>query len=238
MKSRICTLCILISFTLGGVLFAQSPQPELTNPAAWTEQAPGVFHANFETSKGMIVIEVHRDWAPEGADRFYNLVRSGYFNDTRFFRIVKNFIVQWGMSGDPAVNQAWRAAAIPADPVRMSNEIGMVTFAQGGNPNTRTTQVFINLKDNTRLDGMNFSPFGKVVEGMDIVKALYSGYGEGAPSGRGPSQGMIAQRGNDYLRERFPKLDFVINATAVPVTSEKAADAKDGESSSESEAGK
>jgi peptidyl-prolyl cis-trans isomerase A (cyclophilin A) len=185
---------------------------DLSDPASLTETAPDTYRAKFETSKGDFVIEVTREWAPIGADRFYNLVKSGYYDDTRFFRVLSGFVVQWGMHGDPAIGAAWRNASIQDEPVKQGNEKGYVTFAKGG-PNSRTTQVFINLANNGRLDGMGFPAFGKVVEGMDVVEKLYAGYGEGAPRGRGPSQGQIAQQGNAYLEAQFPKLDYIKKAT-------------------------
>src|SRR3954470_23004544 len=155
----------------------------LKNPAGLTEQAPASYKAAFDTSAGKFVITVHRAWAPLGADRFYNLVKNGYFDNIRFFRVVPNFMVQFGINGSPALNAVWKDARIPRDPVKQSNLRGYVTFAmQGGpaGPDTRTTQVFINFKNNAGLDKMGFAPFGQVVEGMDIVDKIYSGYGEGA----------------------------------------------------------
>jgi len=176
------------------------------------ERAPDTFRARFETSAGDFVIEVHRDWAPFGADRFYNLVKSGYYDDGRFFRVIAGFMAQFGIHGDPHVAAAWRDARIPDDPVRQHNTRGMVSFATGG-PGTRTTQLFINYSDNSRLDGMGFSPFGRVVLGMDVVDRLYPGYGEGAPGGRGPAQGRLQAEGNAYLARDFPKLDWIKHAT-------------------------
>ncbi|MCK4303066.1 MAG: peptidylprolyl isomerase [Candidatus Eisenbacteria sp.] len=178
------------------------------------QQAPKVFRAKFETSQGDFIFEVHRDWSPNGADRFYNLVRNGFYNECRFFRIIDNFMAQIGISGDPKLAALWRTAQIPDDPVKESNKRGYVSFATSG-PNTRTTQFFINFKDNSRLDGMGFSPFGKVIEGMDVVDDLYAGYGEGAPRGRGPEQGRIQKEGNTYLKKEFPKLDYVEKAIIV-----------------------
>lgn len=160
----------------------------------------------------MFVIEVRRDWAPNGADRFYNLVKNGFFDEARFFRVISGFMVQFGINGNPAVQRNWRTAAIKDDPVKQSNTPGMVTFATGG-PNTRTTQVFINYGNNARLDGQGFSPFGKVVSGMDVVEKLYAQYGEGAPGGAGPDQSKIQGEGNAYLNRYFPSLDFVKKAT-------------------------
>ncbi len=175
------------------------------------EQAPATYRAVFETSKGPFTIEVTRDWAPLGADRFRSLVTSGAFDGARFFRVLPGFVVQFGIPGDPAVAHEWREARIADDPVRQTNARGAVTFATAG-PNTRTSQVFINLANNASLDGMGFAPFGTVVEGMDVVEALYSGYGEGAPHGRGPDQGRIQSQGNAYLEKEFPKLDYIVKA--------------------------
>ena len=183
----------------------------LLDPARAAEQAPARFRVRFETTKGPFVVEVTRAWAPRGADRFYNLVRVGYLDDVAFFRVIENFMVQFGINGDPAVNRVWREARIPDDPVTQSNKRGMLTFATAG-PDTRTTQLFINFRDNAGLDGQGFSPFGRVVEGLSVVDSLYSGYGEGAPSGVGPEQGRAQGEGNAYLKSRFPKLDFVKTA--------------------------
>ena len=188
--------------------------PMLLTPDALTATAPDVFQAHFETSKGDFVIEVHRDWSPNGADRFYNLVSNGFYDDVRFFRVIDGFMAQFGIHGDSAVAAAWREARIPDDAVVQSNTRGFISYAMGG-PNTRTTQVFINFVDNSRLDGMGFPPFGQVVEGMDVVDQIYSGYGEGAPGGSGPMQGLIQFRGNAYLNDEFPRLDYVVRATIV-----------------------
>lgn len=180
------------------------------------DQAPAVYQARFETSKGVFVVEVTRAWAPRGADRFYKLVKSGYYDGCRFFRVITGFMVQFGINGDPAVNATWNGATLTDDPVVKSNLRGFVSFAMRG-PNTRTTQVFINFDDqNTNLDGMGFAPFGRVVQGMDVVDTLYSGYGEGAPRGRGPDQGRMQEEGNRYLIARFPKLDYIVKAVIVP----------------------
>jgi cyclophilin family peptidyl-prolyl cis-trans isomerase len=187
----------------------------LGNPAALTEQAPAVYKVKFDTSKGPFVVEVHRDWAPRGADRFYNLIKNGFYNDGRFFRVISGFMVQFGINADPRLSAQWRNARIGDDPVRQSNTRGMITFATAG-PNTRTTQVFINYGNNARLDGQGFAPFGQVVSGMNVVEALYSGYGEGAPGGAGPAQGRVQSEGNAYLIKEFPKLDYIKTATIVP----------------------
>lgn len=185
----------------------------LLNPAALKETAPATFNVNFDTSAGSFVVTVHRDWAPHGADRFYNLVKNGFYNEARFFRAVPNFMVQFGIHGDPAVSAAWRNARLPVDKVTQSNRRGFITYAMGGSPDTRTTQVFINFRDNTNLDGMGFAPFGQVTSGMDVVDKIYTGYGEGAPRGSGPEQGRIQSEGNAYLMKSFPKLDYIKTAT-------------------------
>jgi peptidyl-prolyl cis-trans isomerase A (cyclophilin A) len=186
----------------------------LRDPARAKEQAPATFRVRFETTKGPFVVEVTRAWAPRGADRFYNLVKAGYYDDVTFFRVIDNFMVQFGIHGDPAVNAVWREARIPDDPVTQSNRRGMLTYATAG-PGTRTTQLFINFRDNTGLDGQGFAPFGRVVEGMSVVDSLYSGYGEGAPRGMGPDQGRAQAEGNSYLRGSFPKLDSIQTARLV-----------------------
>lgn len=187
--------------------------PRLLDPSKAVETAPDTYKVKFETTKGDFVIEVKRDQAPLGADRFYNLIQIGFFNDAAFFRVIDGFMVQFGLHAEPKVNSKWRAAQIDDDPVKGSNKRGMVTFAKQNNPNTRTTQVFINFKNNANLDGMGFAPFGEVVEGMDIVDSLYKGYGEGAPRGRGPAQGRIQSEGNKYLKKDFPELDYIKGAS-------------------------
>jgi peptidyl-prolyl cis-trans isomerase A (cyclophilin A) len=188
--------------------------PDFHNPAdpGFAQQAPDTFRARFKTTKGDFVIAVHRAWAPRGADRFYNLVRSGFYNGVRFFRVMPGFMAQFGIHGDTAVTAAWREQRIPDDPVRRTNIRGMVTFATAG-PGTRTTQVFINYGNNDRLDGMGFAPFGQVIQGMDVVDKLYGGYGEGVPQGHGPDQMRFNIEGEKYLARQFPKLDKIISAT-------------------------
>jgi peptidyl-prolyl cis-trans isomerase A (cyclophilin A) len=193
---------------------AASPRPALRDPSRAGERAPEQFRVAFETTKGRFVVEVTRAWAPRGADRFYGLVRAGYYDDVAFFRVIEGFMVQLGIHGDPAVNAVWREARIPDDPVAQSNKRGMVTYATAG-PGTRTTQLFINFGDNSSLDGQGFAPFGKVIEGMSVVDSLYSGYGEGAPRGMGPEQGRAQAEGNAYLKASFPKMDFVKTARVV-----------------------
>jgi len=195
---------------------AQSPDlqklAKLRNPAALSEKAPDTYKANFDTSKGTFTVTVTRAWAPLGADRFYNLVKSGFYDDTRFFRVLDGFMAQGGIHGNPTIAKAWMSARIQDDPVKQSNKRGFVTFATGG-PNTRTTQFFVNFRDNTGLDKQGFAPFGEVTTGMNVVDRLYNGYGEGAPSGKGPNQGRVQGEGNVYLNKDFPRLDFVKAAT-------------------------
>jgi peptidyl-prolyl cis-trans isomerase A (cyclophilin A) len=200
--------CVLLALVCAAPAFAQS----LSNPAALTERAPPLYKAKFDTSKGVFVVEVHRDWAPRGADRFYNLVKHGFYDNARFFRVISGFMVQFGISGNPKVSAVWHDANINDDPVRQSNRRGFITYATAG-PNTRTTQVFINYANNAALDRQGFAPFGKVTSGMQVVDALYSGYGEGAPQGDGPDQDLVQREGNAYLASRFPKLDFIRKAT-------------------------
>lgn len=190
----------------------QTATADFADPAKLTAQAPESFKARFDTTKGNFVIEVTRALSPNGADRFYNLVRSGYFTDIAFFRVVPGFMCQFGIHGDPAVSAKWREANIADDAVKGSNTRGTITFATAG-PGTRTTQLFINFGDNVNLDGQGFSPFGKVTEGMDIVDKINGEYGDGAPWGRGPNQGQIQMEGNAYLKKDFPNLDYIKSAT-------------------------
>jgi peptidyl-prolyl cis-trans isomerase A (cyclophilin A) len=188
--------------------------PNLLNPSSMRARAPETYKAKFTTTKGDVIIQVHRGWAPLGADRFYNLVRGGFYKDAAFFRVLPRFMAQFGISARPDVADAWENAKILDDKVIESNKRGTVTFATAG-PNTRTTQIFINYGDNAQLDGQGFAPFGQVIEGMDVVDKFYSGYGEGAPSGRGPDQGEIRSKGKAYLDRFFPQLDRIINASIV-----------------------
>ncbi len=188
----------------------------LHNPShpEMNQQAPDTYRVGFRTSAGDFVVEVHREWAPAGADRFYNLVSNNYYDGTRFFRVLQDFIAQWGIHGDPEISAAWSGATIPDDPVVQGNVRGTITYAMGG-PNSRTTQVFLNFKDNAYLDSSGFSAFGEVVEGMDVVDSLYKGYGEGAPQGNGPEQWKIQEEGNAYLERDFPEMDYVIEARII-----------------------
>ena len=191
--------------------------PDFADPVKLTEKSPESFKVKFETTKGNFTVEVTRSVSPNGADRFYNLARSGYFKDVAFFRVIPGFMCQFGIHGDPKVADAWNKvkAQIPDDAVKASNTRGAVTFATGG-PNTRTTQFFISFGDNSRLDSTGFSPVGKVTEGMDVVDKINGEYGEGAPRGRGPDQSRIQMEGNAYLKKDFPNLDYIKSATVVP----------------------
>jgi len=182
--------------------------PLLLHPEKLMAKAPDVYQVKLATTKGDIVVEVTRAWAPVGADRFYNLVKHGFYNDASFFRIVPGFVVQFGLSGNPEVNAAWKNANLKDDPVTQSNKPGTLTFATAG-PNTRTTQLFINLGNNGPLDGQGFAPFGQVTSGMDVVQKLYSGYGEQ------PDQGSITRLGKAYVDSNFPKIDRIETATII-----------------------
>lgn len=187
---------------------------QAADQAATSTENADVFQVKFETSKGDFIVEVHPDWAPRGAARFKELVEETFFDEARFFRVVERFMVQFGIHADPEVSAKWRTKTIQDDPVQESNARGMITFATSG-PNSRTTQVFINFGDNTFLDSQGFAPFGKVIEGMEVVDSLYNEYGEGAPSGRGPDQGRIQREGNTYLIQEFPDLDHIKTARII-----------------------
>ncbi len=228
---KILLLICVLGLTFGLVLApAEEPKKEekkpsanslgFTDPAKLTEKASETFKVQFDTTKGKFTIEVTRSLSPNGADRFYNLVRSGYFKDIAFFRVIPGFMCQFGIHGDPNISAKWREAAITDDPVKGSNSRGTISFATAG-PNTRTTQLFINFGDNRNLDGIGFSPFGKVIEGMDVVDKINSEYGEGAPRGRGPDQSRVQGGGNAYLKKDFPNLDYIKSATIVPGDSNK-----------------
>jgi len=203
---------ISLAFTLALFIAPALAQSTLENPAGLREQAPAAYKVRFDTSRGVFVVEVTRAWAPRGADRFYNLVKNGFYDNARFFRVISGFMVQFGIHGDPGIMARWRTAQISDDPVTQSNTKGMITFATAG-PNTRTTQVFINFSDNSRLDQSGFAPFGRVVSGMNVVEAINAEYGEGAPNGRGPNQSRIQSEGNAYLSKDFPRMDYIKKAT-------------------------
>jgi len=194
----------------GGAAAANPNKAKLATPSQLNEKAPDTFKAKFDTSAGVFVIEVHREWAPLGADRFYNLVKNGFYDDIRFFRVLDGFMAQFGMSGDPDIQKVWGRTNFMDDPVKQSNKRGFVTFAKSSAPNSRSTQVFINFVDNTNLDAQGFAPFGQVVEGMDtVVDKLYSGYGRQNV----PDQQKITTEGNAYLNRDYPKLDYIKKGT-------------------------
>ncbi|HNR29663.1 MAG TPA: peptidylprolyl isomerase [Candidatus Hydrogenedentes bacterium] len=201
----------------GGAIDAEAPEkaPDKAAAEKWPAEAPDMFRVKFECTNGTVVIECHKKWAPLGAQRFYELVRKQFFDGAAFFRVVPGFVVQFGMPADPRVGAQWVGSEFPDDPVLETNGPGTVSFASRGE-NTRTTQVFINLGQNARLDGMGFAPFGKVIEGMDVVKAINAEYGER------PDQGRIRTEGASYLKANFPRLDFIERATLVPVEAEPA----------------
>lgn len=226
---KIFVLCLSLAFSTSVGLAAQAPathpkptthsatvhhptthrmtiDPALLHPAELKAHAPETYEATFETTKGNFVIQVTRALAPLGADRFYNLVKHGFFDGAPFFRVLPGFVIQFGLTGNPSVNKAWQNANIPDEPVKERNLIGTVTFAKSSAPNSRTTQLFINLGDNSRLDSMGFAPFGKVISGMDVVQSIYSGYGEQ------PDQGQIGSHGSAYFLKAFPRLDLIKSA--------------------------
>jgi peptidyl-prolyl cis-trans isomerase A (cyclophilin A) len=218
---------ILLCFSAMSSL-AQAPQsgkepprgpgakPSLMNPAALKAKAPDDFKAQFTTTKGDFVVEVHRDWSPNGADRFYNLVKNGFYDGVVFYRVVPNFMVQFGISGNPKIEGAWAHANLRDDPVKQGNKRGRISYAMAG-PNTRTTQVFINFKDNSNLDPMGFAAFGEVTDGMDVVDKLYGGYGDmQEQGGRGPSVAKFETEGNAYLTKNFSQLDSIKTAKILP----------------------
>jgi peptidyl-prolyl cis-trans isomerase A (cyclophilin A) len=216
MKGWAFALACASSLALGAVR-ARADASGVVGPDQAKAAAPAQFKAKFTTTKGDFVVEVHRDWAPLGADRFYNLVKTGYFKDIAFFRCIKGFMVQFGIHGAPEMNKLWHDARIADDPTgKQSNSRGMLTFATSG-PSSRTVQLFINYGNNAQLDSMGFAPIGKVAgQGMTVVDALEGEYGEGAPMGRGPSQGKLQAEGNAYLKAQFPKLDYIKSASIVP----------------------
>ncbi len=211
-RSLVASVALALALVVPGVTAAQGKvdlsKAKLRVPADLKEKAPDTYKVNFDTSAGAFVVDVHRDWAPKGADRFYNLVKYGFFDGDRFFRVVPNFMVQFGINGDPKLSAVWKGATITDDPVKESNKRGYITFATAG-PNTRTTQVFINFKDNAGLDRQGFAPFGQVVDGMDVVDKINAQYRER------PAQNSIQNEGNAYLTKEFPKLDYVKKAAIV-----------------------
>jgi len=215
-------ICVILLCSAGMAARAdertQGPNPALLEPGLAQEQAPDSYRVRLTTTKGDIVIEVNREWAPHGADRFYNLVRCGFFDGASFFRVVEGFVVQFGLSGESRVNGAWKDATIPDDPVKGSNRRGTICYAKTDAPDSRATQVFLNLGDNTGLDKQGFAPFGRVVEGMEVADRLHAGYGDMAPFGKGPDPRAIATLGDEYLKREFPKLDRIERATILEET--------------------
>ncbi len=213
-------LALAVGGCAGGPAGPATPAPP-ANPLLHPESeamdapVPGPFKVLFETTAGDFVLEVEPELAPLGARRFYNLVRHGYYDGVRFFRVLPGFVAQFGLHPDPEVGAAWRGQRIADDSVAASNERGTVSYAMAG-PDTRTVQLFINLVDNTRLDASGFAPFGRVTGGMDTVERLYGGYGEGAPRGSGPEQGRITAEGEAYLAAEFPLLDRILRARILP----------------------
>jgi peptidyl-prolyl cis-trans isomerase A (cyclophilin A) len=200
-----------VLLALTGCSSSNEAKKEDAGALAKVQKAPGVFQLNLDTSKGAIAIEVHKDWAPIGVDHLYTLVKTGYYDGNRFFRVTHSY-VQFGINGDPTTNALWSTAYLPDDPVKQSNVKGSVTFAHLG-ANNRTTQLFFNLKDNKDLDKSGFAPIGSVIAGMDVVERLYSAYGDMPPRGQGPDPSKIATLGNPYLETHFPRLDYVRRAT-------------------------
>jgi cyclophilin family peptidyl-prolyl cis-trans isomerase len=203
----------------GFFLLLTALSPALRNPldGFWKQRAPEVFRVQLETTQGDFTIEARRNWAPLGADRFYNLVRAGFFDDSRFFRVREGYIAQFGIPGDPVIAKIWRDWTIPDDPILQSNSRGFVAYAMTG-PHTRTTQLYINLRDNHQLNAEGFAPIGRVIEGMAVVDKLYAGYGESAGGGmRGGKQAKLFEGGNAYMDREFPKLDKLLKATATVV---------------------
>ena len=214
MMSLICCALLLTVTIFAEETTKAKPNPALLDPSLATEKAPDMYRVKMETTAGNFIIEVHREWAPLGADRFFNLVKVGYFDDIAFFRVLTGFMAQAGFHGNPAVSKVWLNSLIKDDPVSQSNSAGTVSFAMRG-PNTRSAQIFVNYGDNSYLDESGFSPFGKVIDGFESVEALYSGYGEGEPNGKGPGQGKLFRLGNDYLKAEFPDLDYITRASIV-----------------------
>jgi peptidyl-prolyl cis-trans isomerase A (cyclophilin A) len=207
--SVVAAMVVLCAATVAA---GQTPDETLKDPSQLTARAPDAFRARIDTSQGEFVIEVEREWAPLAADRFYNLAKNGFYNGSRFFRVLDKFMAQFGLNADPAVQSAWQSANLADEPVKRSNTRGWVSFTRESSPNSRYTMVFVNYKDNSYLDADGFAPFGQVVSGMDVVDRLYSGYGRQNV----PDQRRIVREGNAYLTAEYPKLDYVRTATVAP----------------------
>jgi len=209
---RVLASVIVSIMLMAGCSKPPTPAKEEASKEAAKEVVPDVYQVNLDTSKGPVVLEIHRGTAPIGATHFYTLVKTRFYDGVRFHRIVRNFVVQFGINGNPKVNRTWSMSPLQDDPVKERNRKGTITFATAG-PNTRTTELFINLKDNLRLDGDGFAPIGKVTSGMDVVESLYDSYGEMPPRGQGPDPSQIEREGNEYLQNHFPRLDYIRKAT-------------------------
>ncbi|MGI8958643.1 MAG: peptidylprolyl isomerase [Bryobacteraceae bacterium] len=203
-RRRVLMFAALVGWALSASCSRRAAQEE-------SGPAPPEYNVVLQTTKGEVVISVHRDWAPLGADRFYELTKIGFYDGDRFFRALRGFVVQFGVNGDPKVNKQWSEIPIKDDPPKVTNKVGTITFATSG-PNSRSTQIFINIGDNSRLDDQGFTPFGEVTKGLDSIQNVYMDYGDGPPGGTGPDQGAIADVGNAYLEEHFPKLDYIKTA--------------------------
>lgn len=240
LRFTLFALCLVIPCLVG--CSSETPTAgDAEVPEAASDRKPATTNAEdyqvlLKTTKGDILLEVHPEWSPLGAERFRELVVEGFYNDVAFFRVIDGFMAKVGINGDPAVHAKWGDNNIMDDPVIESNKRGYVSFAKTGMPNSRSTQFFINFGDNSSLDSMGFSPFAKVIKGMDVVDSLYKGYGEGAPRGNGPDQMQARAQGNAYLKKEFPMLDYIEKATIVgEEPAEK--EAKSGSEKSEEKAG-
>lgn len=212
---RVSTMAVGLAMVLWAAGSAVAQKISLQNPAAFKDQAPETYQVRFDTSAGEFVIQVTRDWAPIGADRFYNLVKNGFYDGVRFYRAMPGFMAQFGVHGNPTVAAIWSRATIGADPVKQSNKPMFVTFAMGQKPDTRTTQLFINFRDNSSsLDRLGFAPIGEIISGKAAAAKIYTGYGDVVPRGKtGPDTARLYKEGNAYLEKEFPKLDFIKQAT-------------------------
>ena len=212
--STLVAIALALSVSAG---IAAAQKISLMNPAAFKDEAPATYNVKFDTTAGVFVVKVTRHWAPKAADRFYNLVKNGFYDGIRFHRAVPNFMTQFGVHGNPTVATIWTRAQFTPDPVKHGNKRMTLTFAMGGKPSTATTQVFINARDNSNLDGQGFAAFGEIVAGQDVAAKIYTGYGD-APSrgGSGPDNARMAREGSAYLEKEFPKLDYIKQATIEP----------------------
>jgi peptidyl-prolyl cis-trans isomerase A (cyclophilin A) len=213
MRRNLSSLVAFVALLCG--CSSSSDKPATSSEPKKHEPAPALFNVKFETTKGDFTIEIHRDWSPHGVDRFHELVQEKFYDDVAFFRVVRHFVVQFGVSGDPKTSSLWRQLAIVDDPVNERNRRGTITYAKSTIPNSRTTQVFINLQDNRMLDTQGFAPFGKITTGMDVVDQLYAGYGDIPPAGEGPDPFKIEAQGNEYLKSHFDRMDYVKTARVV-----------------------